>query len=734
MSTPQLLAARIRAALVGTAVGDALGDPTEFVRSDAELEQRWGSRGIRALEGDPPQFTDDTQMTLFTAESLLVAALEDDADLDDPGSADLLVRRALEAQLRWRATQKRSALAQYGIEPAQGSLRADERMHRVKSPGATCLGALDQQHGRFDARAPVQFATNDSKGCGGVMRSAPYGLVMADPWSVACLAARLTHAHPLGWSSAGTYAVLVRDLLVREDDHDIVSVFRGAISPLATRSLEAEEIDHLAVLLERAVDDAAERRPIQGEDVARQLPAFLGEGWIAEEALAIGMWCALAFEDPIDALAASATHVGDTDSTAAITGCLLGLIHGDEAIFSPLDPSRIEALDLVHSMADRLVALRSHEPHADAHPVARTWWIESGRVLGGMFAAGKTPTESEDRLGALLDAGVRLFVNLQEPRELGHGRRPFDDYEPLLRKLARERGITKLAVIRSPIPDMGVPEDIGELRRAIDTVDHLTRNGDLAYVHCWGGHGRTGLFAGCLLRRRGLSADEAFERISRAREHDAHLASYPSPQTEAQRDVVRLWHEQRGSVPAPEREVDDGKAAYSPAWVDDAPVFEIGTRLEDGIHRRALRVMRMLQRLHTAGYQHLRAFMFMSPSGMNWRCWIAPRNAFQADGWRIRDEVDWQDPTQVATYTSGMDNQYFGWEDAATDSADALARKFVERFPELARAGQGLDFEYAGWFALVVGSVTDEDAFPIFMADWAGPYDSQVPAPPPLAP
>jgi len=65
---------RIRGCLLGGAVGDALGWPVEFMKID-EIRRRYGPDGIREYDPSAPgglgAITDDTQMTLFTAEGIL---------------------------------------------------------------------------------------------------------------------------------------------------------------------------------------------------------------------------------------------------------------------------------------------------------------------------------------------------------------------------------------------------------------------------------------------------------------------------------------------------------------------------------------------------------------------------------------------------------------------------------------------------------------------------------------
>lgn len=73
----------------------------------------------------------------------------------------------------------------------------------------------------------------------------------------------------------------------------------------------------------------------------------------------------------------------------------------------------------------------------------------------------------------------------------------------------------------------------------------------------------------------------------------------------------------------------------------------------------------------------------------------------------------------AAHYTSGQDNEYFGWQDARNDTVQQLAQKFVERFPEIVDAAQGDDWNYAGWYVRMLG-YAEQGFFPIAYADWTG--------------
>jgi len=147
----------------------------------------------------------------------------------------------------------------------------------------------------------------------------------------------------------------------------------------------------------------------------------------------------------------------------------------------------------------------------------------------------------------------------------------------------------------------------------------------------------------------------------------------------------------------------------------------------------ARRVLLMLRELHQMGYERLRAAPGMSPSGCHWRCAITPvTNIRQENGARMRSFQ-----TNVAHYTSANGSEYYGWDDAANDTARQLADKFVERFSDIAELGKGSDPEYVRWYAEVL-EATGPTGFIYAYADWGLPQDRilalngvEVPMPPP---
>jgi len=340
---PAALRTRIRGSLLGGALGDALGWPVEFASLE-QIRRRYGPVGITAPPaegGGVAEVTDDTQMTLFTAEGLILAARAGAL-----GRPDALVRIVHRASLRWLRTQgATSRHPSFAGSGSEGWLLCVPELHARRAPGSTCFEGL--QASRMGS---PEHPLNTSKGCGGVMRIAPVGLALAvdDPFTVGGRIAALTHGHPSGWLAAGAMAGMVRDLLLG-----------GTLEEALAEALETLERapggEETHAALRRARDRVSEvwrsgRRP-GPEDVEA-----LGQGWVAEEALAIGWFCAAVHPSDLPAaLCLAANHSGDSDSTASIAGQLLGVALGEEA----LPPSWLDRLELrstIAEIADRLAA------------------------------------------------------------------------------------------------------------------------------------------------------------------------------------------------------------------------------------------------------------------------------------------------------------------------------------------------------------------------------------------
>jgi hypothetical protein len=172
-------------------------------------------------------------------------------------------------------------------------------------------------------------------------------------------------------------------------------------------------------------------------------------------------------------------------------------------------------------------------------PFQRSYWVIPGKFLAGYYPGSQDPAEAHKRLKALLDHGLRSFIDLMEPWEVNWRGKPFVPYAPRLKAMADDLGI-ETDFYRYGIRDLEVPAR--ELMTLIlDAIDKSIENGRLVYVHCRGGIGRTGTVVGCYLQRHGhAAAQDVLKMIHDLRRStpDGHVTS---PETHEQRQMVRSW-------------------------------------------------------------------------------------------------------------------------------------------------------------------------------------------------
>ena len=349
---------KYRGCLLGGAAGDALGYAIEFDREEA-IAARYGSHGIRNYQLDErglAPFSDDTQMTLYTANSLLcsLAALSAQASggAPAPAPATLPSPAALAAYapaqmaqfyVEWMYTQ----VSPYPLAEPKAWISSLPELFASRAPGVTCMNACE-------AMANGAKAVNNSKGCGGIMRMAPVGLINTCPsfsgvelQRLGAQLAELTHCHELGWMPAGVFAHIV-SLLSRDEASSVREAATQALNTLPEAFPNAHYLGQLQELLRYTLRLADSDIP--------DLEAIhaLGEGWVAEEALAIGLLCSLRHEDDFaGAITSAVNHGGDRDSTGAIAGNIVGAHLGLAGI-----PQRylehLELRDTISKIADDL--------------------------------------------------------------------------------------------------------------------------------------------------------------------------------------------------------------------------------------------------------------------------------------------------------------------------------------------------------------------------------------------
>ena len=172
-------------------------------------------------------------------------------------------------------------------------------------------------------------------------------------------------------------------------------------------------------------------------------------------------------------------------------------------------------------------------------PFARSYWAAPGRLLAGCYPGDAIPAEARLKLAALVRSGVRRVVNLMELNEVNWQGKPFIDYTGVLEEVAQQAG-QKVCVERISIRDNNVPS-VGQMTTILDAIDQGIDAGEVVYVHCWGGKGRTGTVVGCFLARHGQAVGDAvLTRLNELVQHKIELFGRV-PQTPAQCDFVCNW-------------------------------------------------------------------------------------------------------------------------------------------------------------------------------------------------
>jgi len=330
----------IRGSLIGGAAGDALGFPVEFL-SSSEISDIYPDPGISDYHLDENSgralISDDTQMTLFTANGLLYRATR----LMTKGIAYDLEHYVWLAYKEWLGTQT-------GKFPEKKICWISDiaELRASRGPGTTCLTALSG-----GVMGTIEEPVNISKGCGGIMRVAPVALYTGRQRKYdGAKTADITHGHPLGYMSAEALSQILHRVVFGKDSEE-----KHLSDIIAESGNEMYELfngtEFLMYLLE--IMDLAQKLALNDDDDKRNI-SRIGEGWVAEEALGIAIYCSLRYyNDFSKAIIAAVNHEGDSDSTGAITGNIVGAHVGYSNI--PLKwKTHLELHDTILEIADDL--------------------------------------------------------------------------------------------------------------------------------------------------------------------------------------------------------------------------------------------------------------------------------------------------------------------------------------------------------------------------------------------
>ncbi|MFI6286051.1 ADP-ribosylglycohydrolase family protein [Streptomyces sp. NPDC051018] len=347
--------ARVRGALLGAAIGDALGAGVSGASLE-EIRAAHGTEGVADLvpaHGRRGAITAATQLTLFTVDGLIRAQVRRDTGAWHPPTD---VHRAY---LRWAATQR-----DWGPDERRkdnGWLAREEWLYtRRDAPKASLFGLADENMGTVEV--PKNPTARDP---GALARSTPFGLLVGwEPQLVCQLAvecAAQTHGHPTAYLSAGAFAVIVHGLARGEP---LDAAVQRALALVSARPGHQPVTDGLKHAL------GAVREGMPGP--ARV--GSLGEGHHAEGALAIAVYCALVAEDIRHGLRLSVNHDGPSATTGILTGALLGALHGETAL-PPAWLSELEGRPTILELADDFAMEMTQGPALHGPTAASPGWL-----------------------------------------------------------------------------------------------------------------------------------------------------------------------------------------------------------------------------------------------------------------------------------------------------------------------------------------------------------------------
>lgn len=479
-------------ALVGLAVGDAVGTTLEFKRpgSFEPITEMVGG-GPFGLE--PGQWTDDTTMAMCMAESLID---RDCMDLEDQ------MRR----YVLWRDEGYWSVLGRC-FDMGGATTKAIER--------------FDREGTIIDAHIDQEAAAN-----GSLMRLAPVPIRWYTDIEIAsemsAISSTTTHPADRPVDACRVYGAMIAALIQGQDFDSVVSsdFWQGGSLHPAVATV------------------------IGGSWTQKEPPEIRGTGYVVD-ALEASIWAVARSTNFRDAVLAAANLGDDADTTAAIAGQLAGARWGVSGI--PKEwCEKISFSERVHAIAGQLFDRAGtesdlpeqsetdapDEPYVGEHwaydRFIHAYWADPKSLLAGEYPGDLGEATAFQKINLLIDMGVRTFVDLTEADELM-------EYESIVRDAQRTRGLD-LQYVRHPIPDFNVIDQDGYttiLKTIQDRID-----AGITYVHCWGGIGRTGTVVGCYLVENGLSAEAALEQIQAARSQ-SRKARIRSPESFDQANIIR---------------------------------------------------------------------------------------------------------------------------------------------------------------------------------------------------
>ena len=315
---------RFEGCLLGSAIGDAFGAPIEFMKIN-KIKKTFGSQGLTELVKDKNKtfsISDDTQLTLFTADGLIKSALKNKSKIN--------------YSIIFNSYKDWYKLCTLGKNVNSGWISKIEGLKGKTRSGNTCMSVFSN-----NSYGSIQTPLNQSRTCGGVMRVSPIGLFYnssaKEAFDIATNCTALSHGHPDAYLSAGVYAAIIADIV---QDKPIEIAIKNSLKILKSK----KDSEHLVEQIEKAVDLAKKESDI----------SQLGMGWNGDEAIAMAIYSVLKHPNNYkQTIITAANHSGDSDTVASIAGGISGAYLGINSI--PKDfTEKIEQRNALKTLAEDL--------------------------------------------------------------------------------------------------------------------------------------------------------------------------------------------------------------------------------------------------------------------------------------------------------------------------------------------------------------------------------------------
>ena len=489
ISTNAHLTHQLRPALLGLAVGDALGVPVEFTSRTTRVQDPVTSMRAYGTHHQPAgTWSDDSSLTFCLAEAI---------------AEGYTVRRLANNCQRWY---------EKGFWTPHGD---------VFDIGITTREALQRLRQQANDSSPLVGGCDEmSNGNGALMRILPLAFYAESAslhtrFQLIVEASAITHGHIRSAVACFLYlemAAYLRQGLKPGDAY--ARLCQDALAKLYQLNIPAKEADQFDRILSGRLPNIVKS-------------AISSSGYVLHTLEAV-LWCLLN-HDTYAATVLAAVNLGnDTDTTGAVAEGLAGICYGEESIPSEWLQSLARRTD-IEDLAQRMAIGCANHPR----PIPNSYWATEA-VLGCEYPGDRNKQQAEAKLTALLHAGISDFYDLTEAHEL-------TPYEPLLQTLASKLGI-QATYYRFPIRDINVPDAV-TLESVLIAIEATVAAARKAAVHCWGGVGRTGTVLGCyLIRAEQLSGAQALARIDQEWQGVDKIGRKPqSPETTAQFQLVERF-------------------------------------------------------------------------------------------------------------------------------------------------------------------------------------------------